>query len=185
MKDNVDSSPEFFYCSQLEWPEIADVYWPPWELIRFWSSSVDLFWRHFDLVKHTKFSISGHFRANTRGMASNWEYWCILTTFKKIIDYGHGLLILLILAPFLLSEARQIWCFLDLFRTHGRNGLKCEMLMGPGLLVFLILAPFWQSETCQMCNFQPFSWRCIGGIERNFSCSSLSCDIPGNDKGKY
>ena len=32
-----------FYCSHFEWPEIwhADVSWSPWELIRFWSSSVD------------------------------------------------------------------------------------------------------------------------------------------------
>ena len=31
------------YCSHFEWPEIlhAGVSWPLWELIRFWSSSVD------------------------------------------------------------------------------------------------------------------------------------------------
>ena len=59
-----------FYCRHFEWPEIrhADVSWPPWELIRYWSSSVDFpnFWRHFDLVKQAKFAISGHLIENTK-----------------------------------------------------------------------------------------------------------------------
>ena len=64
------------------------------------------------------------------------------------------------------------------FRTHGRNGLKFDMLMYPdhlwnwlhsghGQLIFLILAPFLLSETGQMCSFQAFSWQCMGGIGWN------------------
>ena len=43
----VDSSPEF-YCSHFEWPKIADISRPPWELIRFWSSAVDF--PHFGAI---------------------------------------------------------------------------------------------------------------------------------------
>ena len=53
------------------------------------------------------------------------------------------------------------------------------------LLIFLILAPFWLSERGQMCYFQAFSWQCIRGMGRSLSCSSLSCDIPRNEKGKF
>ena len=144
-----------------------------------------LFWGHFDLVKQTKFSISGHFLGNTRGMASNWAYWCILTTFRKKKIMVTVCWYYSFWRHFDLVKHVKFGVSCIFFRTHGRNGLKCDMLMGPGLLVFLILAPFWQSETCQMCSFQPFSWRCIGGMDRNVSCWSLSCDIPRNEKGKY
>ena len=112
-----------------EWPQIwhVGIFWPPSEQIRFWSRYVDIphFWRYFDLMKQVKFGGSGIF-----------------------------------------------------FTTHGRNGLKFDMLMYPdhlwnwlhsghGQLIFLILAPFLLSETCQMCSFQAFSWQCMGGIGWN------------------
>ena len=81
----------------------------------------------------------------------------------------------------------HFWCYFDLvkqvkfggsgifFRTHGRNGLKFDMLMYPDHLWNwlyssygqLILAPFLLSETGQMCSFQAFSWQCMGGIGWN------------------
>ena len=48
-----------------------------------------------------------------------------------ILDFAYDLLIFLILAPFWLSETRQIWVIVIFFRTHGRNGLKFDMLMYP------------------------------------------------------
>ena len=56
-----------------EWPEIllADVSWPPSDLIRSWSRVCWLssFWPHFDLVKWVKFGVSGHFPENA------WSEW--------------------------------------------------------------------------------------------------------------
>ena len=80
------------------------------------------------------------------------------------------------------------------FITHGRIGLKYDIMMyhdhlwkwlhlGHGLLVFLILAPFWLSETDQMYIFQ--AWQCMGEMGRSLPCSSLSCDIPRNEKSKF
>ena len=97
-----------FYCDHFEWPEIADIFWPPWELIRFrssWSQSTDI--PHFGAIL-------------TSGNKSNLGSWIF-------------------------------------FRTHGRNGLKFDMLMytdhlwnclylGPGLWIFLILELFGLSE---------------------------------------
>ena len=61
------------------------------------------------------------------------------------------------------------------FRTHGRNGLKFDMLMYPDHLWNwlysgygqLILVPFLLSETGQMCSLQAFSWQCMRGIGWN------------------
>ena len=44
------------------------------------------------------------------------------------LDFGHGMLIFLILAQFWPSETGQIWGFRDFFWTHGWNGLKFNML---------------------------------------------------------
>ena len=82
------------------------------------------------------------------------------------------------------------------FRTHGRNSVIFGTLMysehlwnwlhsGHGLVFFPILPPFWRSETGQMCSFQEFSWQCMGGINRNLSCSSLTCDISRNERSKF
>ena len=70
---------------------------------------------------------------------------------KNWLDFCHGLLILLILASFWLSETGQILGLAIFFRTHGRNGLKFKILIYPDclfnclhfghvLLIVLILA---------------------------------------------
>ena len=115
---------------------------------------------------------------------------------QKRLDFCHVLLIFLIWCHFDLVKQVKFGVSGVFCRTHGRNDLKFDILMNPdhiwnwlhlghGLLVFLILAPFSPGETCQMCSFQAFSWQCIGGMGRHFSCSSLSCDIPRNEKGKF
>ena len=76
------------------------------------------------------------------------------------------------------SEQIRFWSRYMIFRTHGRNGLKFDMLMyldhlvnwlhsGHSQLIFLILVPFLLSETGQMYSFQAFSWQCMGGIGWN------------------
>ena len=180
------------YCSHFEWPEIqhADLSWSSWELIRFWLSTVDF--AHFG----ANCAISGHFLENTR---EEWpQIWHVDVFCPFSIDK-----ILVTVCWY-----SSFWRYFDLvkavkfgvsgifLRTHGRNGLKFDMLiypgplwnqlhLGHGLLVFLILTPFWLSETGQMCSFQTFSWHCMGGMDRNLSCSSLSYDIPINEKGKF
>ena len=44
-------------------------------------------------------------------MAWNFACWCILTTSRTDLNYGHALLIFLILALFWLSETGQVWGF--------------------------------------------------------------------------
>ena len=98
------------------------------------------------------------------------------------LDYGHGLLIFLFLAPLWLSEMGEIWGFPGITgRTHGGNGLKMCMPMyhdhlqnwlvyGYGLLIFLILALFWLSKTGQICGFRAFTGERIKGMAWNFVC---------------
>ena len=81
------------------------------------------------------------------------------------LDFGHGMLIFLIWVPLWHVKQVKFGGSGIFFRTHGRNGLKFDMLMYPdhlwnwlhsghGLLIFLILAPFFLcSETGQMCSF--------------------------------
>ena len=80
-----------------------------------------------------------------------------------ILDFAYDLLIFLILAPFWLSETRQIWVIVIFFRTHGRNGLKFECwciltifatdyiwVMG---CWFPLSVPLWLTETGQIVGF--------------------------------
>ena len=91
------------------------------------------------------------------------------------LDYGHGLLIFLLLAPFWLSEIGQILGFSETGQIWGfwaftrGNGLKFCMLMYPdhlqnwldcdhGMLIFLLLKPLWLSKTGQI----GISWSTLG-----------------------
>ena len=90
-----------FSGSHLEWSEIwhADLSWPPWELIRFWSSSVDFphfAGRHFDLVKQAKFAIFGHFLDNISEewpliwhVGVFWPYSKQITFWSRSVDIPH------------------------------------------------------------------------------------------------
>ena len=82
-------------------------------------------------------------------------------------DYGHGLLIFLILTTFWLSETGQICGFLEFSEMHWENGLQFDIMMYLcyiqnwldicySLLIFLILAEFWPNETGQIWVFQAF-----------------------------
>ena len=159
-----------------------------------WFSS---FWRHFDLVKEAKFAISGHFLKNTTER-NGLKFGMLMYSdqFQNRLNFGHGMLIFLNLAPYWL----KMWSNLGFpgfsYKKHEGSGLKFDKLIHPdhlwnwlhsghGLLVFLIMAPFWLCQTGQMCSFQAFSWQCMGGMGRNFSFSSLTCDIPRIENGKF
>ena len=187
-----------FYCNHFEWPSFDMLMYP--DHIENW---LDFGHRLLIFLIFVAFSLkeTGQIKdirafswEHKGGMVSNLACWCILT-FR--IDY------ILVAACWY-----SFWRHFDLvkqvkfgvsgisFRTHGRDGLKFDMLIysdhlwnwlhsGHGLFFFLILAPFWLSETGQMGSFQAFSWQCMGGMGRNLSCSSLFCDIPRNERGKF
>ena len=133
-------------------------------------------------MKQAKFANSGHFLENARGGGGggggvgdglNFGMLMYPDHLQNMLNFGHGLLIFLILASF---WNRSNWRFLAIFfRMPGRNGLKFDMLMYPdylsnclhfghGLRIFLIWAVLWLSETNQICSFPAFSWERIGGI---------------------
>ena len=100
-----------FCCSHFEGPDIADVSWPTWELIRFWSSSFD-----FPYFVGSCLNETGqicYFWASSwehkKGIASSLACCCIFDHLWNRLDFGHGLLIFLILAPLWLSETSQMW----------------------------------------------------------------------------
>ena len=144
-----------FYCSYFGWLEIwhADVSWPPFLILAaFWLSETG------QICYFRAFSWD-----HKGGMASNLACWCILTTVGSD-DFGHGMLIFLILAPFWLSETVQIWGFLDFLQIaweewpkiwHGDVSLPPLELItfGSWSIGFPHFGAIWLSETCQMCSF--------------------------------
>ena len=106
------NSGHFLENAREEWcePWCADISWPPSELIKFWSWSVDfpIFWHHFHLVQFGVWQFSSECMG---GIACNLTCWCILTTFSNAYIFGNGLLIFLILAGIWLSETSHICRF--------------------------------------------------------------------------
>ena len=144
-----------FQCGHFKWPEIlhADVSWPPSELIRFWSSSVDFphfcgiltSWNRPNLWFPDIFLPSQGRNGMKSGMLTYSD------NRQCSLDFDRVLLIFLILASFWLSENGKFGGSGIFFRMHGRNCLKFDMLMYPdrlwswlhfghNLLIFLILA---------------------------------------------
>ena len=84
-----------FYCSHFECPEIwhADVFWPPSELSRFWSSCcVSSFWCHFDLVKQVIFGVSGDFFRMHGRNGFKFDMLIYPDYLVNCLHFGHGLL---------------------------------------------------------------------------------------------
>ena len=88
------------------------------------------------------------------------------------VDFGHHLLIFLILASFWLSETGQIWGFWR-FSSECMGGmawnLTCRCILTAFSTVYILVmvcwfSSFWLSETSQICSFWVFSWGCIGRI---------------------
>ena len=80
------TSGHFLENAMEEWPELwhADVSWPPSELIKFWSWSVDFpFFASFWLSETGQIWGLWQFSPECMGgIACNLTYWCILTTFS-------------------------------------------------------------------------------------------------------
>ena len=90
-------------------------------------------WCYFDFVKWVKFQVSKHFLTNAR---RNGLIFCMLMYLDHLwnwLDYGHGLLIcLLILMPFWFSETGKNWVFLAFSWECSRDCID----IGHGLLIF-------------------------------------------------
>ena len=95
--------------------------------------------------------------------------FCILLYLDLLqnwLNFGHGLLILLILLSVLFSETGKIWGSRYLFENavlifgmlmypdHHQNRLRLVY----GLLIFLILGSFWLSGPGGIWGFPAFSW---------------------------
>ena len=92
-----------------EWSEIlhADVSWPPSELSRLWSQSVD-----FPLFDPTlTLGFPGICQRMHGGNGLKFYMLMYLDHLQNCLVHGHGLLIFLILPLFWLSETGQIWGF--------------------------------------------------------------------------
>ena len=122
-----------FHCSQFEWPDVS---WPSWELIRFWSSSVDItsFGSILTLWNRPNLSFPGIFLRIQRRNGLKFGMLMYSDYLQNWIDFGHGLLIFLILAfwrHFDSVKPVRFGVSTIVFRTLGRNGLKFDMLMYP------------------------------------------------------
>ena len=98
-----------------EWPKIlhADVSWPPSELIRLWSRSVD-FSNFGTILTQWNGSNLGFPGISQRTHGGNGLKCCMLMYLDHLqncLVYAHGLLICQIFALFWLSETGQIWGF--------------------------------------------------------------------------
>ena len=121
-----------------EWPEIlhADVSWPPSELGRLWSRSVDFppFGATLTLWNGSNLGFPGISRRTHGG---NGLKFCMLMYpdhLQNWLDYGHGLLIFLLLAPLWLSETGEIWSFRAFFgeRIEGMAwNFACWCILTP------------------------------------------------------
>ena len=127
------------------------------------------------------FGFPGICRRTHKGNGLKFCTLMYLDHLQNWLVYGHGLLIVLILALFWLGETGQIFGFPGICRrTHKGNGLKfCTMMYldhlqnwlvhGHGLLIFVILALFWLNETGQIWGFRAFPGECIERMAWNFA----------------
>ena len=98
-----------------EWPKIlhADVSWPSSELISLWPWSVDFsnFGTILTLWNESNLGFPGISQRTHRENGLKFCTLMYLDHLQNWLVYGHGLLIILILALFWLSETGQIWGF--------------------------------------------------------------------------
>ena len=100
---------------------------------------------------------------------------------QNCLDYGHGLVIFIILALFWLSGKGKDLGFPGISRaTYGGNGLKFCMLMDPdhlqnwlgcnhGQLISLILVLFWLSENGHIWGLRAFPGEPVEEMAWNFA----------------
>ena len=109
------TSGHFLENAREEWPELwhADVSWPPSELIKVWSRSVDFPFFGIILTKWNRWNLGYlaiffrmHWRNGLQFDMLLYPYYLF-----NCLHFGHGLLIFLILAGIWLRETSHIWSF--------------------------------------------------------------------------
>ena len=114
----------FLENAREEWPQIGhvDIFWPPSEQITVtvcWFSS---YWRRFDLEKQAKLGASGIFlRAHGRS-GLKFDMLMYPDHLWNWLHMDRDLLVLLILAPFWLSETGKI-CTFQVFSWQCMGGI--------------------------------------------------------------
>ena len=113
------------YCNHFEWPDFwhAGVSWPPSELIRFWSSSVDF--PHFNGIWLCETGqISNIFLKIQARNGLKFDMLMYPNHHQNWLDFGHGLSISPILVPFWFCETGQIWGFGDFLQNAWYEWLQ-------------------------------------------------------------
>ena len=126
-----------------------------------------------------------------KGMAWNVLWWCILTTSRNYLILVTVCWFSYICHNF--DEAKLVRFGFQILGIvwimHGKNGLKCEMLMYPdrlqklfdfghGLVVFLLLAYFWLSEMGHVPDMSYYTRNIMGFITRGpFGLRVLSSPV--------
>ena len=107
-----------------EWHEIlhADVSWPPSELIWFWLWSANF--SNFGAILTSNLGFPGISWGIHCENGLKFSMLMYLRHLQKWFDYGHNLLIFLILVLFWISETGQIWGFWVI--SGERVGVNCR-----------------------------------------------------------
>ena len=143
--------------------KVTDVYWPPAELIRSWSRTVDFF---ILLVfpnqwNRSQFWFPGMFR---RTLNCRTDYILVTTCWS-----------LYFLWYFQINETGQVCMYPVMIRRIW--GMKMDLLIFPAHLqfdwFFLILVTFCLGEAGQLWGFLVFSKECMEGISWYLACSFI------------
>ena len=170
------------------WPQIfhADVYWPPSELIRLWSQSVDF--SNFGTIS-TKWNGSnlGVPGISWRTHVGNGLKFCILMYLHHLqnwLDYGHGLLVFSFWRHFDLVKRVKFEVsmhFPENARKEWPEILHVDLSWPPPELIYLWsrsvdlsnFGTIWLSEIGQIWGFRVFLGERMEGMACIFACCSL------------
>ena len=159
--------------------------WPPSELIKLWSWSVDFFSSNFGTILiEWNGSDLGSLAISWRTHRENGLRFCIMMYpdhLQNWLDYGHGLFIFLLLMSLWLNETVNFGVFRafpgERIERWWREILHADVSWPPSdlirlwsWLIFIIMALFWLGGRGQIRSFRTFPGESMEGMVRNFVC---------------